>query len=193
MTPSPRAEAMAASVTARCERHGFPAHEVGRVQHALRLAMEPREAALDDDHDPAFLHPGRVALILLGDVETAPPLTVTVGILVESRDPSLRAASARVVEAFGREVADARASVPAPGASDLAEQLVTLSPEVALAALAERLDHLRHEHLREPVTPWTTLIEEVSDTWLPVAERVSEPLARRYHHWLRTFRRRARV
>lgn len=184
---------MAASVAARCERHGFPAHEVATVQHALRLAMEPREAALDDDHHPAFLHPGRVALILLGDVETAPPFSVTVGILLESRDPPLRAASARVIEALGGEVADARTSVPAPGAPDLAERLVTLSADVALAALAERLDHLRHEHLREPVTPWTMLIEEVSEVWLPVAERLSEPLARRYHHWLRTFRRRARV
>ncbi|MDZ7781162.1 MAG: hypothetical protein U5R14_14675 [Gemmatimonadota bacterium] len=184
---------MAASVAATCERRSFSAPDIETVRKALHLAMEPREAALDDDHHPAFLHPGRVALVLLNDVDGAPAPAVVLGTLLESRDPQLRADSEKVAEAFGTQVADARSSVPAPGAPDLAERLVTLPPDIALGALAERLDHLRHEHLREPVIPWATLVDEVSGVWLPVAERASEALARRYRHWLRTFRRRARV
>lgn len=187
---SPRSDAMGASVVSAGARAGLSEADAGRLEAAFRLAMSPREADLTDDHHPAFLHPGRVILVLLRDAGVTDLHSLQVGALLESRDPLLRV-DADVIEAeLGGAVAHARSAVPAPGSEELAERLVTLEPGLANAALAERLDHLRHEHLREPVTPWRVLADEVALVWLPVAERTSEPLARRYRHWLRTFERR---
>lgn len=157
---------------------------------ALRLAMQPRERAIADDHDPTFLHPGRVALILLRDVETVTSRSVLLGVVLESRDRALRVSDAALGAECDPELVTARAAVPEPGAPDLAERLVTLPADVVSAALAERLDHLRHEHLRVPAVPWSGLVDEVERVWLPVSERTSPILSRRYGHWLRTFRRR---
>lgn len=193
MSGSARAEAMAASVAAAAARGGLSRAEIRRVGAAIRLAMAPREHMIADDHDPAFLHPGRVALILLRDTDAPSALAIQVGVLLESRDAHLGVGIDSVRQALGNEVADSCAAVPHPGAEDLVERLVTLEEEVATAALAERLDHLRHEHLRDPLTPWPELWNEVAEVWLPVAERASPRLARRYRHWLRTFERRLGV
>ncbi|MEX2466478.1 MAG: hypothetical protein WD995_06180 [Gemmatimonadota bacterium] len=190
MSENRRARAMAASVAAAAMRKGLSELDVEDLGTALELAMAPREARLEDDHDPAFLHPGRVALILLRDEDAATPFSMQVGALLESRDPALRVATVTIEAELGEEVAQATTAVPMPGSEDLAERLVTLERPVALSALAERLDHLRHEHLRAPTMPWPTLADEVAEIWLPVAERTSETLARRYRHWLRTFERR---
>jgi hypothetical protein len=181
---------MRASVASAGARAGLSEQETGRLEAAFRLAMTPREAHLADDHHPAFLHPGRVILVLLRDAGVTDLRTLEVGAVLESRDPLLRVDADVIATELGIDVADASSAVPAPGAEGLAERLVTLEPPVVTAALAERLDHLRHEHLREPVTPWRALADEVALVWLPVAERSSEPLARRYRHWLRTFERR---
>lgn len=181
---------MDASVTAAAARKGISRTEIDRLATALRVAMAPRKAKIEDDHDPAFLHPGRVALILLRDTDTTDLSTLALGVLMESRDPAFGASDQEVRVAMGDRIADARASIPTPGAVDLTERLVVLETATAIAALAERLDHLRHEHLRLPVAPWDELWREVHDIWLPVADRTSEPLARRYRHWLRTFGRR---
>lgn len=181
---------MAASVASVATRQGLGPTEVSRIQHALAEAMKPREVALSDDHHPAFLHPGRVALVLLNDVPDPTAGVIELAVLIESRDPELRVADERVRAELGEPVTAARAAIPSPGSEDLAERLVTLDDGAALATLAERLDHLRHEHLRDPVTPWPELVEEVSSVWLPVADRRSPALGRRYRHWLRTFARR---
>lgn len=181
---------MAASVVTVATRHGLGQPEVSRIERALGEAMTPREVALTDDHHPAFLHPGRVALILLNDVPDATADSIELAVLIESRDPELRVGDERVREEVGEAVASARATIPSPGSEELAERLVSLDEDAVLAALCERLDHLRHEHLRDPVTPWPELVEEVSAVWLPVADRRSSTLSRRYRHWLRTFQRR---
>ncbi len=185
-----RGAAMAASVVAVATRHGFGQPEVSRIDRALKEAMRPREVALTDDHHPAYLHPGRVALILLNDVPDATAESIELAVLIESRDPELRVGDDLVRAQVGEGVAAARATIPSPGSEDLTERLVTLDDATALATLAERLDHLRHEHLRDRVTPWPQMVEEVSAVWLPVADRRSSTLARRYRHWLRTFQRR---
>jgi hypothetical protein len=181
---------MAASVATVATRHGLEPPDVSRVGNALAEAMGPRQAALSDDHHPAFLHPGRVALVLLSDVPEATVESIELAVLIESRDPELRVSDERLRAALGERVVAARAAIPSPGSAGLTERLVTLDVTAALAALGERLDHLRHEHLREPLTPWNELVEEVARVWLPVAERRSPGLARRYRHWLRTFQRR---
>jgi hypothetical protein len=72
----------------------------------------------------------------------------------------------------------------------LTERLVTLGESARLATLAERLDHLRHAHLREDPAWWRALHEEVSAAWAPVAERTHPRLADRYRAWLRAISRR---
>ena len=182
---------MASSLRSTALRRGFAPPDVERLTTAFHLAMEPRVARLDDAHHPAFLHPGRVALILLNDVpEGVPTEAIVLGILIESRDADLRAQDQVIVEGLGSRTAEDRSSIPTPGAEDLPERLVSLPVPLLVAALSEHLDHLRHEHLRPPVTAWPDLVEEVAKTWLPVAERTSDTLGRRYRHWLRTFRRR---
>ena len=152
--------------------------------------MALRVDALSDDHHPAFLHPGRSALVLLGDEPDAPADAVVLATLLESRDAHLRVGPDTVAESLGAALATSWASVPLPGTEDLVERLITLDRPAALAAAAERLDHLRHEHLREPTVPWVELVQDVERAWLPFAQRTSADLARRYTHWLRLFRRR---
>lgn len=181
---------MAASVVATARRKGHAPDAVDGMAKAMELAMGPRLRLLDDDHHPAFLHPGRTALVLLTDVPGASPDAITLATLVESRDAKLRVEDDAVAALLGARLAAEREAIPHPGAQDLVERLVTLPQATALAALAERLDHLRHEHLREPSVPWEDLVAEVERAWLPVAERMAPELARRYAHWHRTFRRR---
>ena len=93
-----------------------------------------------------------------------------------------------VAGALGEGALGALAAIPRPGDPRLVERLVTLGPGSALAVLAERLDHLRHLHLREDlIDGWADAWEEVAEAWLPFAGRIHERLATRYAHWARTF------
>lgn len=191
MTPHEnRGVAMARSLAGAARVHGLADEGVELVSRAHALAMEPRTRSLDDDHHPAYLHPGRTALILLRDAGTVDPEVLAAAVLVETRDPPLRVEEVRVRKVLGDQVARRVAASPAPGAPDLAEALVTADRDVRLVALAEHLDHLRHLHVRGPAPDWGERLEEVEAVWLPVAERTHARLARRYRHWARTFRRR---
>jgi hypothetical protein len=108
--------------------------------------------------------------------------------LHESCDAELRVTSARVAELVGPSLAAAIESIPLPGDENMIERLVALGPGVSLAALAERLDHLRHLHLRaDRMDSWADIHDEVLRAWLPFAQRVHPLLTRRYAHWARTF------
>jgi hypothetical protein len=150
--------------------------------------MHPRLRRLDDDHHPAFLHPGRSALVLLGDVGAVDPSVLVVAVLHESVDSDLRVPSDLLAEAVGPATAAAVGAIPLPGDERLVEGLLSLGPGSALAALAERIDQLRHLHLREDLAGrWADIYEEVTRAWLPFAVRTHDQLARRYAHWARTF------
>ena len=95
-----------------------------------------------------------------------------------------------VRDTLGEAVAALVESLPLPGDDRLAERLITLDEGPRLAALAERLDHLRHAHMREDRTWWRAVHEEAGAVWVPVAERTHPRLATRYRHWHRTFARR---
>ena len=146
-----------------------------------------------DDHHPAFLHPGRSALVLLHDVVELPEEAIPLAVLHESEDDDLRAPGGCIDSAGGREIHAALATLPLPGDEDLTEHLVLLPRPAVLAALAERLDQLRHLHLRPDLQDrWVGAHEEVGRAWLPVAERTDPRLTRRFTHWHRTFARRLR-
>ena len=182
---------MALSLRSALRRTGVEEAEANVVERAFRLAMAPRVAQLDDDHHPAYLHPGRSVLILLHDVGEVDPMVLTLAAVHESVDANLSTAPQSVAEALGASVSEALESIPLPGDEQLVERLVTLAPGVGLAALSERLDHLRHLHLRpDLIELWAATHEEVGQAWLPFAERTHRQVARRYAHWSRTFARR---
>ncbi|MGD2070983.1 MAG: hypothetical protein PVI57_20105 [Gemmatimonadota bacterium] len=171
-------------------------------------AMEPRRAALADPRHPDFLHPGRSALILLldGGVTAVDALAATV--VLDTARPGLappddvveRVAAAAAPDetpadgldrvATARAALGLRRAVPRPDATDLTEALVVAPEPVRLVALAERLDHLRHAHLRGDPGAARRALGQAFEVYLPVAERTHPVLARRYASWCRTFARR---
>jgi (p)ppGpp synthase/HD superfamily hydrolase len=187
-----RARAMAASVERAARAHGLAPAALDLVGRAYELGMRTREGVLDE-HDPAYLHPGRSVLVLLQDVGPLPGVVLAAAAAHESEDARFRVALGDVRAELGDDVADLVASLPLPGDEDLAERLVTLDVGVRLAALAERLDILRHAHLRHDPAWWRALDEEVRKAWAPVAERTHPRLADRYRAWLRAMGRRLGV
>ncbi len=184
-----RGVAMARSLGRTARSFALDGPATSLVEAAHELAMEPRRSALDDDHHPAYLHPGRTVLVLLRDASVRDPVTLAGGALLETRDLELRVSPARVEE-LDAEVAALVRAAPRPGDEDLAEALVTAGEGTRLASLAEHLDHLRHLHVRERAPDWEERLEEVERVWLPVAERSASTLGRRYRHWVKVFRRR---
>ena len=185
---SQRAEQMSRSVSSAARAGGFDDVAVAAVERALALAMRPRLRRLEDDHHPAFLHPGRSALVLLRDVGAVDPSVLVVAVLHESADPGLRVAADLLAQAVGPATAAAVGAIPLPGDEQLVERLLSLGSGSSLAALAERIDQLRHLHLREDLAAgWADAYEEVTRAWLPFAVRTHQQLARRYAHWARTF------
>jgi hypothetical protein len=190
-TPGARVASMVASVGSALRSTGVAGPDATVVLRAVGLAIDPRVTSLDDDHHPAYLHPGRSVLILLRDVGRVAGLALATAAVLESEDEGLRLPDARVRSALGEGVAAAVRDVPHPGDEALVERLLRLPNDVALAALAERLDHLRHLHLRPDLERLRgTRHEEVVRAWHPFAERVDARLATRYGHWVRTFGRR---
>jgi len=186
-----RADQMARSLRRTLRSRGVAEDDAEVVERVYGLAMTPRVAALDDDHHPAYLHPGRSVLILLQDVGVVDPTVLVVAALHESVDADLAVAEELIAEAVEPSALEALASIPLPGDEQLVERLVTLEPGVGLAALSERLDQLRHLHLRPDLGDlWAAAHAEVSHAWLPFAQRTHLQVARRYAHWTRTFARR---
>lgn len=190
MNETDRGAAMAMSVLKAARACGLPPEGLDLLSRAHALAMKPRVEALDDDHHPVYLHPGRSVLVLLRDVGPLPTDVLASAAVHDTEDDDLRVPLATVKETLGDTVADIVESLPLPGDERLAERLITLDEGPRLAALAERLDHLRHAHLREDRAWWRAIHEEAGVVWLPVAERTHARLATRYRHWHRTFGRR---
>jgi (p)ppGpp synthase/HD superfamily hydrolase len=167
---------------------GIESGSVQLITSAYALAMEPRRRRLEDDHHPAYLHPGRTALILMDDLGETDATVVAAASLVETEEERLSVSAARLPPVVGTEVALLVSIVPTPGAEDLAEKLVVAAPEVARVALAERLDQLRHAHLWEDMDRRRRAHREAEAVYMPVAERTHPTLARRYRWWCAMFK-----
>jgi hypothetical protein len=194
-----RAAAMVARVGHEAGRV-MPAADAARVREAVRGALIPRDMTHADDHDPRILAPGRVVRILIADAFCRDADVLCAAAYIDSVDPHLtgdRAVLGARAEALRAAVPlPARAFAGADGAEssaadddDLVERLVTAGPNVALIALAERLDQARHLHFR-PELPWSAFHAQVRGVYIPVAQRVSPPLAQRLQRWADAFERR---
>lgn len=177
------------------------------VLEALDRAMAPRRRRLNDDHDPRFLHPGRTVLVALEDGGLRDPGDLAVAAVLESFSPELRGAPGVTVGDDGDGnapgtggtrwtrmsdsegpldwVFDEARALGSWTDADRAERILSVREELQVVALAEWLDQLRH--LRH----WADHeVQELAGrvTWnlyLPLAQRVSEPLARRFEWWHR--------
>ena len=183
---------MATSVVQAARAHGLAPEGIDLLSRAHALAMNSRLEVLDDDRHPSYLHPGRSVLVLLQDVGRLPAEILATAAVHDTEDDDLRVSWDAVRDTLGNAVADMVESLPLPGDERLTERLITLDEGPRLAALAERLDHLRHAHLHEDRTWWRAIHEEAGAAWVPVAERTHARLATRYRHWHRTFARRLR-
>ncbi len=189
--PKGRAADMARSLRKALVGRGASEEDEAAVGRAYALGMKARIETLTDDHHPAYLHPGRNALLLIQDVEGVDPIVLVIAALHESLDEALRATAGEVEAEIGAGAMNALRTIPLPGDERLVERLLALGPGLSLAALAERLDHLRHLHLREDlIDVWADTHTEVSEAWLPFAARTHPVLTRRYAHWVRTFAKR---
>ncbi len=182
---------MARSLDSAARSLGLGSDDRRLLGRACALAMGPRVATLGDDHHPAYLHPGRSVLVILRDVGALPAGALAAAALRETEDTALRVPEGAIRSALPGDVLDAVRAMPSPGDPELLERLVGLPEAVAVASLAERLDHLRHLHLRDDLRDLRAERHaEAEAVWLPFAERVHPGLAVRFAHWARTFARR---
>ncbi len=160
------------------------------IGKAIEAAMSPRLAAIDDDHDPDYLHPGRTAVVLLDDVGLADPVALAAACLLDTRRVDLEPPDREVTEHVSPAVTVFRSAVPRSGSATLLEDLLASEPEVALVALAERLDQIRHAHLWGVMSEARAAHEEAYEVYLKMAERTHARMAARYASWCRAFRER---
>ncbi|WP_405282904.1 hypothetical protein V3331_13955 [Gaopeijia maritima] len=160
--------------------------EVGR-QRIARIhdaAMELRRGAGVGQHHRDYLHPGRSALILLIDLGEADATTLCAAIAFDSERADW---IPRAAVADDRDLAMRVAELPPAGADDLAERLVVADEAVRRAALAERLDQLRHAHLWPDLEARRRAHAEAEAVYAPIARRTHPVFARRYDWWCGMF------
>src|SRR5512146_1237365 len=139
---------MALKLMAYAQRAGV---EPNPLLQAYRTAIEIRTPVLRDIFHRELLHPARTALILLDDACCRNATLLAAAALVETEHPALRVPASRARTDLGDRAAALMSAVPIPAEAGaaLVEQLVTAEEDVALIAVAERLDHARHLHFRE--------------------------------------------
>lgn len=166
---------------------GIGERGVRSIEVALDAALAVRVARLDDDHDPAYLHPGRTVLILLEDVGIVDPAVLSAAALAETLQPELAAPAPDDPALVPASLALLdEVPIPARDGERLLEHLVTASEGARLIALAERLDHARHLHLTDR-SRWAAIHAETCEVYLPVAVRTDATLARRLRRWCDAF------
>jgi (p)ppGpp synthase/HD superfamily hydrolase len=164
---------------------------VDLVSDAYHIAMAPRLQFLPDVFHPDMLHPARTALILIENAGCTDARLLAAAQVTETRCPELRVGRDEIA-ALGGDVAQIAGAVPNPldcDADTLVERLVTADREIAILAVAERLDHARHLHMRDR-TAWRDYFDETVAVYLPLADRVQDELARRLERWASAFERR---
>jgi hypothetical protein len=175
-----RIREMQTRLARRLETARLPEVVRARVLESNAAALLHRQDVLRDEEHFEALHPTRTLLILLDDCDVLDADVLEAAPRIESAHDALRMNAQGTLAAL----------VPLPMENDrLMEELVIASGEVRLLALAERLDHARHLHLRERAD-WAEFHRSVGDVYMPIAHRTHPRLARRYDWWWRMFQRR---
>jgi hypothetical protein len=183
-TVRPRAQSMLERVTIEA-RTVLTGSGANIVRDALADALALRDAAVEDDHDSRYLHPARTIRILIADGECRSANALAAAAFVDTVDPALTPEAPAPALRF---LADA---VPRPGrhGDELLERIVTADIDVGLIAVAERLDHARHLHLRNDLD-WPSFHAQVRSVYVPAARRFSALISRRLERWADAFERR---
>jgi hypothetical protein len=184
-----RAAAMVERVTLESTHHLGDAGAAG-VRRAVTAALLHRDTRVEDDHDSRLLHPARTVLILLADASCRDVATLAAAAFVDSQDPELAPDGGTAADVIGVDAARLLHGVPLPAGladDELLERLVCAADGAALIAVAERLDHARHLHLR-PELPWKEWHAQIQDAYAPAARRLSPLIARRLERWAEAFR-----
>lgn len=164
----------------RLRQAGLAEAAGGQILETNAAALLHRLNVLGDEEHFDLLHPSRTLLILLDDCGVVDAEVLRAAASIESEHVTLRIAPAN----------DLASDVPAPDTTEtLLEDLVVADAEVRLIALAERLDHARHLHLREPAE-WPAFHESMRTVYAPVATRTHPRLDYRYDWWCDMFGRR---
>lgn len=179
-----RAQAMIERVTSEA-RAVLNETDAAIVRGALAESLTLRDDRVEDDHDPRYLHPARTIRILIADGDCRSVDALAAAAFVDTIDPAL------VPPAPVSRLRTIAYSVPRPGheGEQLLERLVTADLDTGLIAVAERLDHARHLHLRSDLD-WRSFHTEVRNTYVPAARRFSALIARRLERWADAFERR---
>jgi hypothetical protein len=185
-----RAAAMLERVTAEAAA-ALGEEGTAPVRAALAAALHWRDDRIADDHDPRLLHPARTILIMLSDGASRSPDALAAAAFVDSVDAGLTPFVSALGAAAGAGAVRLRQAVPLPDAADeqLLERLVSAGDDVALTALAERLDHARHLHQRAELE-WRPFHSQLVAVYVPVARRCAPRIAQRMEHWALAFARR---
>ncbi|HUF13331.1 MAG TPA: hypothetical protein VMN78_09540 [Longimicrobiales bacterium] len=164
----------------RLAQAGLAAQERSQILDTHAAVLLHRFDVLEKEDHFELLHPSRTLLILLDDCGVVDADVLSAAASIESEHVALRVAPANEI---------ARA-VPLPDAGDeLLERLVVAGPEIRLIALAERLDHARHLHLRAAAA-WPAFHDAMCAIYAPVARRTHPRLEERFDHWCDMFGRR---
>ena len=158
-----------------------------RLARALRAALTHRREILPQE-DPRILHPARTVLILTDDMKLVDADALIAGALAESQAPVLRVDEAAIPDVAAVAVLELQRDSPDANGEASLEILLTADPVATDIALAERLDYLRHLHLR-PALEWSASFDTARDAYLPVAQRRGGIIARRYEWWCSMFER----
>lgn len=183
-----------ADMAARVER---AVNRAGLEDHAMRLAglfrtiLEKRSTILRNPEHPDYLHPGRTLLVLLEDLRVTDADVLAAALIVDSERPGLGPSGDEAMQLAGARPAAIAAPIPAASAEfeTRLETLLCLEPESLLVALAERLDHARHLHLRPPET-FAAFHASIGSADLPASSRSHPRLAWRLQWWYDSFARR---
>ena len=162
---------------ARLQRAGLEGARRETVLETNAAASLERLRVLRNEEHFETLHPARSILILLDDVGIVDADVLAAAASVESEHADLRIEPANQL-AVDTPLSDA--------GETLLEALIVASDEVRLIALAERLDHARHLHLRDP-SSWARFHELARTVYAPVARRTHPRLEQRFDRWCEMF------
>lgn len=164
--------------------------DVGLLTDAFFLAVRPRLNRLHQVFHIDVLHPARTALILIEHAFCRDARVLAAAALTETFDAALRTPRDEM-QALGEDVVRLADAVPAPEGEDeaLLERLLVAEPDVASIAVAERLDHARHLHMRDEAL-WPSYFQQTVRVYLPVAQRVAPEVHLRFERWAHAFERR---